>query len=381
MSNSVLWLLQALVALPSVNPALDDSSSGEVAVADFIAARCRHAGLQVSRQSVFAGRDNVLVELRAGRAQTLLFEAHMDTVPAGNMPDAFAPTVRDGRVYGRGCCDTKGSLAAMLWALEQAAQSPEKLRCNIALLCAVDEEHGASGIKKWVESAPTLAGAVVGEPTSLRIVTAHKGCARFAVETRGRAAHSSVAHEGDSAITQMTAILEWLRDEIEPELKARSHPLCGGASLVVGTIRGGSQVNIVPDFCAIEIDRRVLPGEDAEQIIVEFERRLGEAMRGRGVQFAVRELLTDPPLDTASDAPVVKCAQAAARILGLDAEPCGVPFGSDASKLGQIGVDSLVFGPGSIAQAHGDNEYVPVNELETAAQFYLELMHNFGDSP
>ena len=378
---NVFSILQELIALPSVNPALDAAALGEGAIANYLEARCLGKGLKVSRQTVFDGRDNLLIELRTGASQTLLLEAHMDTVPSGSMKNAFVPDLRDGRVYGRGACDTKGSLAAMLWALERAAQKPEQLACNVALLCAVDEEHGATGIKKWVESAPPLAGAVVGEPTSLRIVTAHKGCARFAVETRGRAAHSSVAHQGDSAIVQMAAILEWLRDTIEPELKARSHPLCGGASLVVGTIRGGLQVNIVPESCAIEIDWRVLPGEDAGRIIAEFERRLGEAMRGRGVQFVVRELLTDPPLDTASDAPIVKCAQAAAQQLELNAQPCGVPFGSDASKLGQIGVDSIVFGPGSIAQAHGDNEYVPVNELETAAQFYLKLMHNFGDNP
>lgn len=299
----------------------------------------------------------------------------MDTVPAVEMRDAFVPVTRDGRLYGRGACDTKGSLAAMLWALETAAQTPDELACDVMLCCSVDEEHGATGIKKFAELEMPIAGAVIGEPTELQIVIAHKGCARFAVQTRGKAAHSSMPHLGQSAIYRMGEVLRCIREEIEPELAAQSHPMCGAPTISVGTIHGGTQINIVPERCEIEIDRRLIPGEDARQ-----------TMEGLGVKFeqieptiTLRELLLDPALDTSADARVVQAAQRVAQKLGLSPDLVGVPYGSDASKLQDLcGVECIVFGPGSIAQAHSSAEWVAVADVERAAQFYLELMRSFG---
>lgn len=375
-NHPALALLQEMIAIPSVNPALDATSRGEGALADFIEARTCHAPFRIWRQHVFPGRENLVIELRNGHPKTLLFEAHLDTVPVGEGKNAFEPRFEGDKLFGRGACDTKGALAAMLHALETAATRPETLACDLVLCCTIDEEHGARGIKAFVERGIAFDGAIVGEPTELQIVVAHKGCARFALETRGKAAHSSVPHQGESAIWTMFEVLRVIREEIEPELEQKIHSLCGAPSLVVGTIRGGTQVNIVPDRCEIEIDRRIVPGEDARAVMDEFAARVGQKIKGR---FAVRELLLDPALDTTPDASVVRCAQSAARKLGLRTELMGVPYGSDASKLQQMcGVPSLVFGPGSIAQAHADSEYVPIADVERAAQFYLEVMRSFG---
>ena len=372
--SSVLALLEQLVALPSVNSMLDATSPGEAAVTDWIEARTKESGLKVSRQMVAADQDNLLIELRGGHTQTLLLEAHLDTVPAGEMHNAFRPFTCDGRLYGRGACDTKGSLAAMLWALEVAAQTPDSLACNVILCCTVDEEHGATGIKKFAELEMPIAGAVTGEPTELQIVIAHKGCVRFAAATRGKAAHSSMPSLGQNAIYRMSELLKFIRETVEPELAAQTHPLCGAPTISVGTIRGGTQINIVPESCDIQVDRRLVPGEDARQTMDE----LGTRFERVDPTVTLHELLLDPALDTSADAQVVKTARDVAQRLGLSPALVGVPYGSDASKLqDSCGIECIVFGPGSIAQAHSSDEWVAVADVERAAQFYLGLMRSF----
>lgn len=375
-----LGILEDLISIQSVNPSFGEGAKGEREVAGYVEQRCRKAGLEVSRQRVFPDRENVIAELRVGRPEaTLLFEAHMDTVSLGSMEDPLAPRYRDGRIYGRGACDTKGSLAAMMHAVEECARAPDELACDVVLCAAVDEEHAYQGVLALVESEITAAGAIVGEPTESSIVVTHKGCARFSLTTRGKAAHSSVPHEGDSAIFQMVEVLDFLGREVEPELPVPDHPLSGPATMVVGTIRGGTQINIVPEECEIEVDRRVVPGEDPRRVLAD----IGEALRTRfedsGVDLGLRELLLDWPLDTPPEAAVVRAARGAAAELGLDGTPRGASYGSDASKLQQLkGIPSIVFGPGSIAQAHSREEWVPVEEVGRAAEFYARLARGFG---
>jgi acetylornithine deacetylase len=213
----------------------------------------------------------------------------------------------------------------------------------------------------------------------MQIVVAHKGVCRFAVQTHGRAAHSSLPHEGESAISQMRKVLDFIADEIEPELSERNHPLCGAPTIVVGTINGGTQINIVPEHCEIQVDRRVIPGENSRIVLHDFEQRLQHFTKDSGVRFSIHELLLDNPLDTASDERIVTTAQKVAGLSGFSTGLIGVPYGSDASKLQSLGdIPTIVFGPGSIAQAHTAEEFVPVEEVSQAAEFYLRLMQNFG---
>jgi acetylornithine deacetylase/succinyl-diaminopimelate desuccinylase-like protein len=375
-----LEILEDLIRIQSVNPSFGGDAKGEREVADYVERRCRESGLAVSRQQVFPDRENVIVELRVGKPETtLLFEAHMDTVSLGSMEDPLVPGYADDRLYGRGACDTKGSLAAMIYAMEECAGNTDLLSSDLVLCASVDEEHAYHGILAFLDSDVPVAGAVVGEPTGLRIVVAHKGCARFAVKTRGKAAHSSVPYEGDSAIYGMTKILRIIEEVIEPKLSESAHPLCGAPTIVVGKIRGGTQINIVPEECVIKVDRRIIPGEMASEVIGDFGSVLSECLKDEGVNFTVKELLLDWPLDTDPESAIVRCAQGAALELGMDDSVCGVPYGSDASKLQQLkGVPSIVLGPGSIAQAHSPEEWVPVREVERAAEFYVTLARGFG---
>jgi acetylornithine deacetylase/succinyl-diaminopimelate desuccinylase-like protein len=384
MPQQLIPLLSDLVALESVNPAYPGGSGGEAAVADYVEAYCRRLGLVVTRQPVLPGRDNILAELRvAGAQQTLLFEAHMDTVAVGPKgPAALLPELRDGRLYGRGSCDTKGSLAAMLLALEALLAEKASLRINVLLLASVDEEHGFRGVTAFLGNQYPISAAVVGEPTELRIVVAHKGCLRWRLTTAGRAAHSSRPEEGDNAIDQMADVLQALRS-YQARLRGRRHPLVGTPTMSVGRIWGGTGVNIVPERCTIEIDRRLIPGEEPQGALAEVDAFLATCVADNPTLKVTREdpFIVDWPLETPGDAAVVGAGRAACADLQLPAEPIGVPYGTDASKLWALGgIPSLVLGPGSITQAHTAEEYVSLAEVATASELYQRLALHLGDA-
>ena len=381
MNHPVLKILEELIAIESVNPALEEGASGEKNVADYLEARCKKSGLKTFRQPVLGERENLLIELRAPSEKprpTLLFEAHMDTVGLGSMQNPLQSIHRDGKLFGRGSVDNKACLAGMLWALETAAAQNLALPCDVVLAATIDEEHCFLGVLGLLEAGLDFSGAVVGEATQMQIVIAHKGVCRFAIQTHGRAAHSSIPHEGDSAISQMRKVLDFIADVIEPELSKQSHPLCGSPTIVVGTINGGTQINIVPERCEIQVDRRVIPGENSREVLQVFEARLRDFTKNSGVNFSIHELLLDNPLDTSSEENIVTASQKVAAHFGFSTTLLGVPYGSDASKLQSLGdIPTIVFGPGSIAQAHTAEEFVPTLEVVQAAEFYLQLMKKF----
>lgn len=378
--HPALQILEDLIRIQSVNPHFGEGAQGEEGVAAYLEQRLKKAGLSVTRQPVLAGRDNIIAELRIGKPElTLLFEAHMDTVSLGSMEDPLNPIYRDGRLYGRGACDTKSSLAGMVYAMEYWSRNREQLQADLVLCAAVDEEANYRGVLKFLEWQAPIAGAVVGEPTELSIVTATKGCSRMAVWTKGKAAHSAVPEEGDNAIYTMMDVLRFIREEAEPQLERISHPKCGQATVVVGTINGGTQINIVPESCVIQVDRRIIPGETPDGVREKFTTNLLEYLGDKAEKVEVSELLSDWALNTSEQSSIVWKAQEAMRSIGLDDETIGVPYGTDASKLQQLaGVPTIVFGPGSIRQAHAKEEWVSVEQVELAAQFYKSLAGRFG---
>ncbi|KIL40360.1 hypothetical protein SD70_14055 [Gordoniibacillus kamchatkensis] len=380
MKSRVLQILEDLIRIESVNPHFDQQASGEGEIVRYIERFCREAGLSAARQPVFPGRDNVLIELKTGHPdRVLLFEAHMDTVSLGSMPDPLVPVMSGDRLYGRGACDTKASLAAMLSAFEYLVHQQDSLSCDLVLCASVDEEHAYRGLMAFLEFDLPISGAVVGEPTNLELVVAHKGCVRFAVETHGKAAHSSVPHQGDNAIKQMCKVIDYFSRIVEPKLSASVHPLCGSPTISVGIIQGGSQINIVPERCRIEVDRRIIPGEDPERVMEEIGNELQTNLSPLGVSLQTRELLLDWALNTPIDSEIVLSAQRAAEQLSLNCVPSGATYGSDASKLQALkGIPSIVLGPGSIHQAHSVEEWVSMKEVELAEKLYIRLAQQFG---
>lgn len=379
-TDSLAALLASMVHFDTVNTALSGKPAAEQALAEHLEQHARAVGLQPSRLSVAGQGFNLLLthEVNAG-SPWLLFESHMDTVGVeGMVGDPFAATVRDGRMHGRGVCDTKGSGAAMLWALQTYAHWSDGPN-NVALLFTVDEEISKTGIRRFVKNdLPTLGwrpeGAIVGEPTQLKLVSAHKGVVRWTIRTQGRAAHSSDPSKGQSAISMMVKVIQALESRYIPSLQ-RSHPLAGQAACSINQMRGGSQINIIPASAEIQIDRRTVPGECGEQVLAEVEAVL-ERLRREDPTLRVQQEppFVDPPLDPATGPWYGAWAGAVLDALGLDGRPIGVGYGSDASDFSGGGIPALLLGPGDIAQAHTADEWLELAELEQAAEIYLQLM-------
>lgn len=385
MANLTTTLLAELVAINSVNPAY--GGPGEAGVAAFVQQQFLAAGLEVLTQHVEPGRENVVGVLPGrDRSRRVVLEAHMDTVGVEGMTIApFEPTIRDGLLFGRGACDTKSGLAAMLAAVLDMAARGEPPACDVWLAAVVDEEHAYKGVLALVEglaaAGGTTAAAIVAEPTSLRIVSATKGVLRFRIRLTGKAAHSSKPWLGTSAISAAADVVQAL-DRLHSDLSGRqSHPLLGQATGSIGLIRGGVQVNIVAETCELDVDRRLLPGEDPEAVLARYREVVEAAVSPRGVTASLETLLLDETLETPLDAEVVTTAAAVSCQLGLPFDPIGVPYGSDASKLSRRAcVPSIVFGPGSIDQAHAAEESVPLAEVDTATAFIREFLLRFGSN-
>jgi acetylornithine deacetylase len=374
LQDHLVRLLSDLIAVESVNPGFPGGGSGEARVAEYVAAWARSRRLEARRQPVLAGRDNLIVTL-PGRATggPLLLEAHMDTAPIGDWPRALTPRMEGRRLYGRGACDTKGSLVAMMVAMERL-QEGRSAHPTVILAATVDEETTFRGVAALAAEGPTAAAAIVGEPTRLQPVIAHKGCVRFQIRTVGRAAHSSRPEEGANAILHMATVLGELEKGLAPLLGA-PHPLCGSATCTVTMIDGGVGINVVPPACVASLDWRTLPGMDTARVFAVVDAALREIGHRHPAIAVVRgaTLLEDAPLETAVDAPVVRAALAACHVAGHQARPRGAPYGSDASKLAAAGIPTLVLGPGDIADAHTAAEHVRIPDLALAVEIYAGI--------
>ena len=366
-------LLAELIALPSVNPAFLPARhphAGEMRVAEFLAAITGRARLDFEFRKVLPHRANLIARLRpAGKIrQTILLAPHLDTVNVADEKQ-FQPMRRRGRLYGRGACDTKGCVATFVSALCELAKAKDRPReTEIVFVGLVDEEHGQAGSRAFVESGFEADLAIVGEPTRLQLVTAHKGSVFVEIETRGKAAHGATPQLGRNAVLEMARIVEILETDYRKQLQRRKHPLLGHPSVSVGTIRGGSQPNIVPDHCVIGVDRRSLPGETDRSVC----REIDSLLRARGVhaKFSSGRLAPCLPLETSTKLPLVRQflqTIGQSRLVGVD-------YFCDASALAAGGIPSVVFGPGDIAQAHTADEWISLVQLERGKEMLLRFL-------
>jgi acetylornithine deacetylase len=389
-------LLADLIRRPSVNPMGRDVSGPdylEGRVGDYLVQRFTAAGLPWARQPVSPGRDNVIARLEATvpRAPVILWDAHQDTVPVENMTiEPFAPVVRDGRMYGRGSCDVKGGMAAMVAALERLLATGGPRMATVVFSATVNEEFGFSGAKAlarlWDSTAADAATsdaaarrvvgrrpvvAVVAEPTGLDLVMQHKGAIRWRIRVSGRACHSAFPEQGSNAIYPAGRVILAL-ESLAAELLTRNpdHP-CGPPTLNLGTIRGGAGVNLVPDLTILEVERRVLPGESPHEARAEAIARIaaasGDARIEHDEPFLESAGLADATTDPKAAAWVEKLT-ATARSCGAAADRTAARYGTNASVFTAAGVPSVVFGPGSIAQAHTADEWIDLDQVGTAAE-------------
>jgi len=372
--ESVERLLADLVAIPSVNPmgrGREGTEYGEEAIARYVAEYLRSASIDAEIDEVSPGRPNIVARLDVGGQETILLEAHLDTVFADRMKiDPFRPEIRNGRLYGRGACDTKGSLAVFLTALRSYAERKQKRAMNVLLLAVADEEYGFTGANHAVARGIGADFGIVGEPTETHIVRAHKGVTRWKVVTHGVACHSAYPDRGRNAIYSMARVVSRLEEHAGALLRTPPHPMLGTPTLSVGVIEGGQTVNIVPDRCVIEVDRRTLPGE-TDASVLDAARN---ALDGVEDWEIVGPHLAIAGMEVEEESRVVrKLGSAVKKILG-QVKIESAQYATDAGVYNKHGIPSVVFGPGNIARAHTDEEYVEVDQLRAAVQIIERVL-------
>lgn len=378
--DALTTILADLVAIPSVNPmgrAVSGPTYLEGRLTDYLERFCRDRQIAYAREVVSPGRDNLIARYDAPEpGRTLLYDVHQDTVPVEGMTvPPFEPHVENGRLYGRGACDVKGSLAAMLVAIERLVRERPRGSASVRLACTVDEEFTHTGSSHLAAGPWAQADlAIVAEPTRLDLVTTHKGAVRWKIRTRGVACHSSSPNAGRNAIYAMARVIAALEDHARELGQSTADAILGPPSLSVGRIEGGQSVNIVPDGCEIEIDRRVIPGESGAGCPARVEAFLRERLGSLDGIETLPYWVNMPPLVPRVGADCLEAIGATIRaVTGRSPAVGGVPFGTDAGPLNESGVPCLVLGPGDIAQAHTKDEWIELREVHEAAEVFYRL--------
>ena len=402
MQLDVVETLCELVRIPSVNP-MGRNVVGEEyyehRVTNYLEQLFRSLGWRYERQCVAPLRENIVARIEGEilpeqGGKLLMLEAHQDTVPVdGMIIPPFQPDVKNGRVYGRGSCDIKGGLASILAAAARFAAEKPAGRPTLLIGCTVNEEHGFNGASAlaatWADPQSTSLRAliprrpdavIVAEPTLLNVVAAHKGVLRWRCHTHGRAGHSSQPELGENAIYRMAAVLACLERYAQEVVGTLfEHPLVGRPTLSVGVIQGGISVNTVPDHCTIEIDRRIVPLASDEPLAA--QRHVMEYLR-QHLPADLRLTHEEPfiqsrGLSDAKNGELVARLCQVAQAHGAAGEKIGVPYGTDAPAYDASGIPTVVFGPGSIAQAHTCDEWVEIAQLRAASEIYYQFAKLF----
>jgi acetylornithine deacetylase/succinyl-diaminopimelate desuccinylase-like protein len=381
--DQVTRLLSSLVAIPSVNPMgrhLAGPEYLETRLANYLEDWFRELGVRCERQPVAPGRDNLLAWYIAPDARRLiLYDVHQDTVPADGMTiPPFEPQISQGRLSGRGACDVKGSMAAMLAAFARLVRERPRGSASVLLACTVDEEFTHTGSSRLAEMPHGAELAIVAEPTLLDLVHCHKGALRWKIRTNGVACHSSTPHLGVNAIYRMGRFLDLLARYAGELAASAPDPILGPPTLSVGRIEGGQSVNVVPDWCEIEVDRRLIPGEDAFASM-EAVRKLAESLFDSSDCFLMSQPWVHmPPLEIRATRWIEPLRDAIVMATGRRPDVRGVPFGTDAGPLSENGTPCVVFGPGDIAQAHTKDEWIELDQVERASEAYFQIAVELG---
>jgi acetylornithine deacetylase len=363
-----------------VNPDVGNGP-GESALSNLLLERLSVVGdLDVRQQHVTGDRSNVVAVLRGtGGGRSLMLNGHMDTVGVEGMSiEPFRPVLKDGFLHGRGTCDMKGAIAAMIGAAKSLAGSQSKLRGDLILSFVVDEEHTSVGIAKLVEEYRADA-AIVGEPTDMKIATAHKGFVWIEVETKGKAAHGSVPEKGIDAIVHMAKVVTRL-NELQDKLNAREHPLLGPPKIHTSTIQGGTHWSIIPNRCVLRLERRTLPEETTTLVMKEIDELLHSiSLEDDNFKAEARKIFERPPLETAPNEPIVQTLQQTiTETTGTNQTPVGVPYWTDGAILSHsASIPTCLFGPGDISVAHSPDEYVNAENVLQAADIYRTITQKF----
>lgn len=364
--NSVVELLQALVRIPSVNPfALDSASQAylrEGKCANFLAEFLQDLRAEVILEEIEPDRPNVIAHFpvdNPGKPKVLL-GPHIDTVSIQGMTiDPFAAEIRDGKLYGRGAADTKGTMAAMLWALKELGpEGIAKLPVEVTFVGFMGEENSQPGSRHFAEHHPDYDFAVIGEPTEMDVVYTHKGTTWAQLIATGKSAHGSRPELGDNAILKLARVLDHLDRTFQPILDTFTHDVLGRSTMNIGQISGGIQPNIVPDHATANLDFRLTPELTERGLLGLLRDHVPD-------DIEIKVSLECLPLNTDPDHPMVNALAAAG-----SGKKVGAPWFCDAAHLAAVGIPAVAAGPGSIDQAHTEDEWISIESLEEGVNFY-----------
>ncbi|TDU64132.1 acetylornithine deacetylase/succinyl-diaminopimelate desuccinylase [Prosthecobacter fusiformis] len=376
---NVIELCQALVRIPSVNPDGDPGcdQTGEAACATYVGQFLAASGATVQLEEVEPGRPNVI-----GRFPTrpsadgkpkprIVFAPHTDTVSVGGMTiDPFGGDLRDDRIWGRGASDTKGPMAAMLWALYEMRADIPSLPVEVHFAGFMSEESAQLGSQHFARTHGPYDFALIGEPTGMRTVHKHKGCLWADVHTTGVAVHGSIPEKGVNAIVKMASLIHALDIEFRQVLKdtGGEDEWLGFSTINLGMIRGGTRSNIVADQCVLRVDMRTTPGlaraGGAVAVLTEF-------VRQRDATASVVPLPETFPLNTDATNPFVQ------RLVECGSSVTGAPWFCDAAFLAAGGTPAVAIGPGGIAQAHTKDEHIAVSDLQDGVNFFVKFLKSW----
>lgn len=377
--QEALSLLTRMVAVPSVE-------GQEKAMGDLVADYTEKLGMTVERQVVEGDRFNVIARATIGKGgKTVVLNSHMDVVPPadGWNTDPYVLTRGEDRAYGRGATDAKGCLTALLMAAKRIIENPGETNGNLIVAAVVDEETYSTGARFLTEHTDLKADyAIVGEPTNCRVGLGHNGSIRPVIVIHGKTAHSSTPEKGISSV-RVAAYLSGLVDKIQEGLHEITHPSTGKPSISITMLKAGVKENVLPDWCELILDRRMIPGEDEKEVIRTFEKLCADteaAFPGAKVEIERYLVTTGPASAVSPDSEIAQIAyEACEQVTGVEQTPYGVICNTDMNHFMRKGIPTIIIGPGNIDYCHKPNEYIEYKELETAClvdeQVIRALLH------
>lgn len=374
----IINTLVDLVRIDSVNPSLSPDGTGEAEIGAYVARGLNGLGLDVTTYDLAPDRVNVVGVLPGtGGGRSLLLNAHLDTVGVEGMADPFGAEIRDGRLYGRGSQDMKGSLAAMMAVAKAFVDAGHQLAGDLLITAVADEEYASIGMEHLVETV-TADAAIVTEPTDLTLCRAHRGFIWYDVETIGRAAHGSRYDEGIDANMRMGRFLARL-EELERELRRRPpHPLAGPPSLHAAILRGGSEVSVYAARSRLTLERRTIPGETQDQATAELQAIVDQlAAEDATFQATVEATFRREPFEIGLEAPIVQTLEKVMTgRLARKPDHSGQTFWTDAALLAEAAIDTVLLGP--VGQGlHSAEEWVDLESVVNLAAILADTAADF----
>jgi len=359
-----------------------DSPEYEKNVTLFLKGYLEMEGIEVELQHVVDGRSNLIARLRGdGTGPVLLLNGHTDTVPGYEMEHAFQPRIIDEKIYGRGSVDMKGALAAMVQVLVALKRSEASLKGDVVFAATIGEESYSPGAYHLLNSGIKADYAIVGEPTEMKVGIAHKGVVWAEAVFEGKSVHGSVPEKGINAIYKATQWIQQIITNYIPNIRKKEHPILGKPTINIGEINGGTRPVIVPNTCTVRFEQRLLPNEKEADVIQNLQDlidRLAEndpEMKGIVRELPVFKGVPHRALETDAQSKLVQhLCKAYEKEFDTPTSPIGLQFWTDGALLGEIpGIETVVCGPGSIEQAHSNEEFISREQLQAAFRIYLSL--------